>query len=878
MTYFCCDLRRRSAVIAHPTLNGIDFLDVSDDPSDPVSVRQLTLIVHLLKPLAPGELAAGNVRVEGGERIRNIAVTRVTIGGFSSPPASPLSSPLSLDSRVLLVEVSAAGDFSSYTLRLVQDQTHAAPPPGFDELLSAIEFSFKVNCPSDLDCQPQHFCPEELATPPEINYLAKDYASFRQLILDRMAVLVPRWRERSPADLGIALVELLAYVGDSLSYKQDAVATETYLGTARRRASVRRHVRLIDYPMHDGRNARVWVQVQASASGNGLTLRRKDSTTGRTTKLLSRIEELGSLVVIPEASDLFDKALNNRPQVFEPLYDVTLRVAHNEMRFYTWGDKRCCLPKGATRATLDGGFTGLHKDDVLVFVEKRGPETGKEEDANPGHRHAVRLVDVRVTSDLIGGQFLTPPTSAPRPVTEIIWAQADALPFPLCVSSVVDPQFFSDVGVALGNIVLADQGMTKTGSLIPDTVPEPNPAVAEVAPETANRCQKADAEPTPPRYRPRLADRSITQAASYDAAKPPPSASATLELSFEDTDEFPIPEVTLVEIDPDKPVAPASRPQWKPRRDLLDSGPTDRGFVVEAEADGTAYLRFGDGDAGLPPKSGFQFLATYRVGNGTPGNVGAGAITHVVSGDPLFVSDASDPKITRVYNPLSAAGGVDPETIEHVRQNAPSAFRRQERAVTPADYEALVVRDDVQKRCGLDVQRGAATLRWTGSWYTVFLTADRLNGQPVDDDFEQMLRSCLERYRMAGQDLEIDAPRYVSLELDLTVCVKRSYFFSHVQQALLDVLSNRTLPDGRRGLFHPDNFSFNQPVYLSAVYAAAQAVPGVDSIVITKFQRQGIDSDTAIASGRLDLGRLEIARLDNDPSFPEHGVLTLRRG
>ena len=48
-------------------------------------------------------------------------------------------------------------------------------------------------------------------------------------MLDRMAVLAPDWSERNPADLGVALVELLAYVGDSLSYQQDAVATEAYL-------------------------------------------------------------------------------------------------------------------------------------------------------------------------------------------------------------------------------------------------------------------------------------------------------------------------------------------------------------------------------------------------------------------------------------------------------------------------------------------------------------------------------------------------------------------------------------------------------------------------------------------------------------------------
>ena len=77
-----------------------------------------------------------------------------------------------------------------------------------------------------------------------------------------LLVLSPDWVERNPADLGIMLVELLAYLGDHLSYYQDAIATEAYLGTARQRVSVRRHARLLDYAMHDGCNARVWVQVR----------------------------------------------------------------------------------------------------------------------------------------------------------------------------------------------------------------------------------------------------------------------------------------------------------------------------------------------------------------------------------------------------------------------------------------------------------------------------------------------------------------------------------------------------------------------------------------------------------------------------------------
>ena len=212
---------------------------------------------------------------------------------------------------------------------------------------------------------------------------------------------------------------------------------------------------------------------------------------------------------------------------------------------------------------------------------------------------------------------------------------------------------------------------------------------------------------------------------------------------------------------------------------------------------------------------------------------------------------------------------MDPESIETVRQRAPYAFRTQERAVTPEDYAARTARHP-------GVQRAAATLRWTGSWHTAFVTVDRLGGLDVDAAFETELRQALERYRMAGVDLEIDGPRFVPLEIEMHVCVQPTYFRSDVQAALREVFSNRALPDGRRGVFHPDNFTFGQPVYLSRLYTAAYAVPGVASVHITTFQRQGQPDSRPLEEGKLSLQRLEIARLDNDPNFPERGVFRLQ--
>jgi hypothetical protein len=148
----------------------------------------------------------------------------------------------------------------------------------------------------------------------------------------------------------------------------------------------------------------------------------------------------------------------------------------------------------------------------------------------------------------------------------------------------------------------------------------------------------------------------------------------------------------------------------------------------------------------------------------------------------------------------------------------------------------------------------------------------------VDSDFKTSIRDSVERYRMAGYDLEVDAPRFVSLEIEIHACVKSDYFRSDVKAALLDIFSNRVLPDGRRGVFHPDKFTFGQTVWLSPLYAAAQAVDGVASVQITVFHRQGQDDPKPLQDGFLPMGRLEIARCDSDPNFAERGVFRLTVG
>jgi hypothetical protein len=173
------------------------------------------------------------------------------------------------------------------------------------------------------------------------------------------------------------------------------------------------------------------------------------------------------------------------------------------------------------------------------------------------------------------------------------------------------------------------------------------------------------------------------------------------------------------------------------------------------------------------------------------------------------------------------------------------------------------------------VDRAVASLRWTGSWYTVFIAVEPHGGGRLTPTLQRTLKATEGRYRLAGQDLELDSPQYVSLQIELQVCVAPNYFRSYVEQSLLQVLGNKILPNGQKGLFYPDNFTFGQAVYLSPVYVAARSVAGVLAVTATKFQPQGVNTTQYLAAGGIKLGPLQVARLDNDPNFPDHGQLTL---
>jgi hypothetical protein len=856
------------------TPNGIDYLEVLDaGVIAPAIPAHSLLLLHCLRPV-PAKLTFRNVLITGGESITGITVA--WIAPASAPPSglpAALTSYLALlpnANSVLVAQPSTIGDLSPYTLSLVRDITSAENDTfavtevlaGFDPQLAQVQFTFRVDCGPNFDCAPQPpNCPPPASQPPAINYLAKDYGSFSTIMLDRLNQLLPGRMGSGEPDLGVALAEVIAYMGDLLSYRQDAIASEAYLNTAQSRVSLRRHAVLVDYPVHDGANARVWMQLEVA--GNNGTPVFLDRTQ---TRFYTYAPGMPPTLAFGSGNE--NAALLSGVQVFEPLEDAQLYPEHNQLAFYTWGDTNCCLPQGATEATLRGAYPHLQPGSVLIFEEKVGPQTGDPADADLRHRCAVRLTGV-ATRDSSGnplvdllfaanGAALVSATQTPVAVTEIEWSLDDALPFPLCLSSTYfdangDPHSLSGVSTAAGNVVLADHGLTFKNIPI-GTV---TPPLVNAPPAATDRCNPVAATAQPVRFRPPIPNSPLTQAVPLSTVPIAGTAGVTPSLTLSAADLMQVapadalPSITLTS-------SGELSATWLPQQDLLENGESDTVFVVEVESDGTATLRFGDNTNGRAPVTGAIFTANYRIGNGSAGNVGAESL--------IFL--AANPSIQSCTNPMPAIGGTDPETADQIRRRAPQAFLTQDRAVTPSDYE-----DIVERNVGVD--QAVADLRWTGSWYTVFVAAEPVGGGNLSPALKTTLASSLEQFRLVGQDIELESPHYVSIEIELQVTVDPSYFQLDVEQSLLAVLGNKILPNGQKGLFYPDNFTFGQTVYLSPVYAAARSVAGVVSVFATKFQSQGYDTSFYRDAGAIRLGSLQIARLENDPSYPDHGTLTL---
>lgn len=805
--------RRQYLLSPHAALNGIDYVEVA-------SPDETVLLVHFLNAVpvegtlgtragspmgSPVGSSAAPITITGGEVVTAVKVRPVT------EPADWSAD--SQDRPILTVKVAAPGDFSTYRMHVESAV--------LDPYFSSVPFSFKANCPSDFDCEPPApTCPADDPVTVAIDYLAKDFSSFCQVLSDFSTQRYPRWLERSEADLGMVLMEVLAATADELSYYQDRIAGESLLDTATQPVSLLRHARLVDYEPAPATVATVNLQLEVS------------SATALTTPVhCQALAADGTMVDFEVGPGLagIDGGLATFSYPVDPRWNRLTPSGDANLEPYCWDESQRCLRAGATQIDVAGWDHGFF-DGQQLLVDTAGATT-----ADAPLREIVLATGA--AQEMMDPLFGVP-------VTRLTLAAPTQLDHDLTRT------------LLAGNLVPARHGLRRTEAFFcPDNTSSPKGASPAVIRLGANSTPD---DPIPD-YRYSLASGPLAWIAQpRDNADTPVAALPEIVL-FEDGDQGPKP--------------------WSWVRWLLDAAAADEVFTLTPElysavlsagartwfdydGGGGTTIRFGDGGFGVLPSPGTVFSVIYRVGGGPSGNVPADTITRVVA-------DSSAGPVTACTNPFAATGGMDAETAQQIRDRAPQAFRRPLRVVQTGDYEAAA-------KSLPWVQQAGTTFRWTGSWLTVFTAANPVaTEQPTEDEVDQ-LTDLLNRRRLAGYESYVLPPRYVSVDLQLSVCGDPLYFASDIEAAVLLALRPGSLPNGSVGFFDHTRWAFGQALESSALLAAVQSVIGVRGLSSVDYRQRGVQSAWTPLPETLTIAADQILRVDDDPSRPDAGSLSVR--
>lgn len=752
--------------------------------------------------------------------------------------------------RYLEICVAEPGDFTEYRLRIDDDR--------IDRFFNDVQFSFKVGCEDRLDCAERvRECPPDDLVDFPVDYLARDFVSFRHALLDFGAQRYPDWQLPIEADVGVMLLEAMAALGDEMSYLQDRHNREAYLETATERRSLRKKARLLDYEIHDGRMSRTLLE---------LTVLPGETSVERGSPVWAPVE--GSAPIRFELGE----------GMRDPNQNYTVDALWNPGNFttYLFDDGQECLEAGATElfvrndpanpdnpagVLFDQNAANLWSDGRLLLLRDHPADPSEAE-----RLHVVRIVDVRLDHDDLFD----------LDVARLRWEVEDALPFAIPESQLQ----------LSGNIVPATAGESRTQRFrlgpLQDGDEDTIPAMIQAIEREGPLFSQADPS--------LLFRRNLCEELEEEGSSRPP----IYLLSLPSTDESGLafadpaedlrrtePEVQVFEIDEDEGEAD----EWVYRRTLMAEGSDDSVFTLEDGtwrrivgrwlgseervhrdyATGAGYtVRFGDGEFGRVPAEGSLFELRYRLGSGAKANVPAGAVSALrilANVSPL----AS--RVSAVSNPFPVTGGVDPESAAEIKLLTPEAYKSETFfAVRPEDYGGQAEKLDF-------VQRAQGSFRWTGSWLSVITAVDPQEAFELSPQRRELVEALLHCRRQAGREVIVKDPKFVNLDLVVHICVSRDAFAGQVRVRVMEALFGKR--GAQPGFFAPDNFTFGTPLRRSALEAATVAVEGVAAVTGIEIRTHGVTEFHDFEALAFEIADDELIWVENSPLRPERGTLVL---
>ncbi len=767
----------------------------------------------------------GGSRIPAGSGPGRVQVTAVAAGSGS---------------KYLQLRVLPIGDYSTYGLmvshRDVVLDTNGNPvlngdgtpllESKIDPLFAEKKFKFRPGC-FNSNCAPVGK-QEPTTGEPVIDYLAKDFDSFKHVLINAMQVRVPNWQPTSEADLDQVLIDLIAADADELSDFQDRVMNEAYLGRARKRVSLARHARLMDYHIHQGNQASTRLALKMVADDN-----------------------------IPRGFGVWtgEKWQDEDEVVFVSTHDQQCFAALNELHLYTWNGIVTALetgsveadllpPGGTTKTAAEELLTLLRRDDIrmLSIEEKLNPETGGQNGRDKTARQLLRLRNGAQAAALVHDPV------EDAWLVRVYWQEQDKLTRRYCFVTQCPAQpSLEGVSAFCGNLIEVTHGRPHRTTFKPPGTPL-NPTDNSGLVHTGEVWFEL-----PPEKR-------------WGTQCPLPLALLAYRNTEPGGDQ---PPKSTLEVE----VSGFSR-LWEEQKDLIESESGDTHFVVETDEYDRSTIRFGNNINGRGLDSDARVICRYQVGRGSVGNIGADTLTG-------FDNSASGyPNVKEVWNPFDVTDGRDPEEPAVIIRRVPQAFRsKQLRAVTLEDYAKRA-----EQLPG--VSHAKARYSWTGSWRTVRVAIDPKGTDRLSEELRRKVERHLDAVRLIGEDLEVRGARYVALDIFVKLCVHSDYWPEDLAYELEREFSDDYTADGRQGFFHPDLWTFGQPVYSSQLIGRALSVTGVERVLLVSMRRRHSGSGVGATvvtinpedmvheeTGVLNVDPFEVIQVANDPNHLEKGSL-----
>ena len=295
---------------------------------------------------------------------------------------------------------------------------------------------------------------------------------------------------------------------------------------------------------------------------------------------------------------------------------------------------------------------------------------------------------------------------------------------------------------------------------------------------------------------------------------------------------------------------PVGSPRLLPGAAPLESEPQpSRVYSLDRDS-GT--IRFGNGLHGARPPAGALMQASYDYGGGRQGNVGIGAIN----------KSAALPSGLRVANPIPCFGGAEQESVAEAERRIPQFLRHRGRLVSAADFKEIALSTP-----GVDMGRvEVLPLFHPGNpdglsqgVVTVMVIPRFDVRRPAAPQPDQLFLDTVCEYlaprRLITTEIHLRGPEYVPLLVSVGFEAVAGQDVAPVRQAVEEAIRQFLSPltGGRQ----ESGWPLEKPVERLELWAVAARVDGVAQVNdLLLGDRDGAASD------RIELTGLEVPRLE----------------